>query len=449
MVLPNNENNQVVTGITYTQTNWVDGVTPVDAEHLNNIEGGVASLVNAVSILQESVDNAVTGEMNDKQNKVDASLQTPENSVVGAINYLYNNKQNKIGDSISLSGNGNTVSIEISDDRLKIEDGDGGDVELFGISSPSYGTSAANRAYVDSAISGVNSEIGSVKQSKQDKDAGSISLSGNGGRVTASYESQNRINMSGDSDSAVSIGGVGVSNNPDDTDAANVGYANSVPENVQYTFSSGSKTVIDAINDLYASKQDNVSDNISLSDGTNRVTLACDSENTLSVSGTSGSDIKISGVADPADNNDVANKKYADLVPTRFDYGEDLDTSSKTVVGAINELNSTCSKELSITSKVLIDPETLKTVNREIAYFSGRYLMLYSKEDLKDDQDAQLSKALFGENCRKVHIRQLSSPSTVVTTLELQTGETIYPSIKFNQSLVNDTQYIIQRDFTV
>lgn len=61
--------------VTYNKTNWVNDVTPLDADNMNNIENGIESLVNAVNeggggstiTIDDSLSNTST---NPVQNKV-------------------------------------------------------------------------------------------------------------------------------------------------------------------------------------------------------------------------------------------------------------------------------------------------------------------------------------------------------------------------------------------
>lgn len=61
--------------VTYNKTNWVNEVTPLDADNMNNIENGIESLVNAVNedgggstiTIDDSLSNTST---NPVQNKV-------------------------------------------------------------------------------------------------------------------------------------------------------------------------------------------------------------------------------------------------------------------------------------------------------------------------------------------------------------------------------------------
>lgn len=89
--------------VEYTSTSWVDGVTPVDAEHLNNLESGVSSVANAVNVLEQVVDDGVS-QIDGKQDKHDNELDTADKTVVGAINELVNAKVDKV-DGYGLSEN--------------------------------------------------------------------------------------------------------------------------------------------------------------------------------------------------------------------------------------------------------------------------------------------------------------------------------------------------------
>lgn len=77
--------------VTYNKTNWVNEVTPLDADNMNNIENGIESLVNAVNeggggstiTIDDSLSNTST---NPVQNKViTLALDTKVNKETGKV----------------------------------------------------------------------------------------------------------------------------------------------------------------------------------------------------------------------------------------------------------------------------------------------------------------------------------------------------------------------------
>lgn len=75
--------------VTYNKTNWVNEVTPLDADNMNNIENGIESLVNAVNeggggstiTIDDSLSNTST---NPVQNKViTLALDTKVDKIAG------------------------------------------------------------------------------------------------------------------------------------------------------------------------------------------------------------------------------------------------------------------------------------------------------------------------------------------------------------------------------
>ena len=153
--------------VEYTATNWVDGVTPVNAEHLNNLESGVSSVVNAVNVLEQVVDDGVS-QIDGKQDKHDNELDTTDKTVVGAINELV--------DSVS------SIETDVRD----IESSKVDKVEGYGLSENDFTDTYKDKldwieagAQVNT-VSSVNERTGDVVLTKSDVGLGNVADTGDG-----------------------------------------------------------------------------------------------------------------------------------------------------------------------------------------------------------------------------------------------------------------------------
>jgi len=157
--------------------------------------------------------------------------------------------------------------------------------------------------------------------------------------------------------------------------------------------------------------------------------------------------------ADPVIDNELTTKRYVDTaLNNKVDKvsGKQLSTNDftdadKTKLAAIE------SESKAFWGPLHDNPKVEYGDLGEVAFFEGRYFILYEKENLTDSGDKALAKLLFGgrPDIFVVIVRNFLSPSTIVTKLtgDMSTEGIQYPSIKTNTHLSNLVPYIIQRAY--